>query len=380
MTYPQHIGDIREDAEAPYLSNRAGFIKDLEHKLGTEHLTGNGSQLDYSLYFGSASDRGRRLTVMFSPLNDCAPQSSAGDLLDFIGKDSDPPTIQDRERAQPNSWRQAFKARDVHDTQVAAGYGQPVIVIYNPVPETLFNDADRIALKSGITSPYGKVAELAISVAEQKLHGNPSQGGFNNIDLYAPGLGHNAIGAAHHLRHFTKYEVASVTVPNLIANLGNKAALFARYTPLKDTYREPGQKNLPDATALQEAKISQEADVMGSERAMRRRQIKAIAAMLRSKQAGAMLKSDWIRDAIEDLLDGGVPVTVPLAYNARITENTDTILPHGHPNLERIDIKSGVEGKGVGLISNEFVTLGSILALRGMRRAFDQRTPAPPKL
>jgi hypothetical protein len=222
-----------------------------------------------------------------------------------------------------------------------------------------------------LTSPFGKVVARAIGLAQREIHGGNSESRLEEVDIYAPGLGHNAIGAAHYLRHFSPYEakVTSLTLPNLIGNLGNKAVLLARYS-ISAQYRDGGLTDL-DSPTLRESVLSREADVKGSERAMRRRQLEAMITMLGSGQAGAMLDSSWIRRALAEILDDGVPVTVPLAHNARITQNTHTILPDEHPNLERLDIKSGVEGKKIDLISNEFVTLGSLLALSGAKRALE---------
>jgi hypothetical protein len=180
-------------------------------------------------------------------------------------------------------------------------------------------------------------------------------------------LGHNAIGVAHYLQAYSPYEVTSLTTPNLIANVPGKAKLLARYSILQN-FREPGEVDLESGTqlALPESAIGIQADRLGSEKAMRSRNVRA---MLMFDYLTGMMRSGWIANAMESLLNDDVKVTIPTAYNARITEFTDSILPDYDPGLERISIKSGVLGKNANLMTNEYITLGSILALYGARRA-----------
>lgn len=350
-----------------YSEDRDGYFQRLGQSVRTIRANPESSHpapVTYSVFHDSRIPPSDELTLIFSPLNDCAPASFASEMSGYIHNPN--PTKADREKAQPNSWRQAMKAADIYETQVAEGVSRPVAVIYSPPDERVFSENDLLELAAGNTSPFGKVASEVIDSVQRELYGTDAQPQIKRLHIYAPGMGHNAIGAAHFLQFqgFGDYEVASLTTPNLIAGIRNKAQLLARYSIMQN-YREPGIVDLAGG-ALPESLASRETDRLGSEKAMRKRQF---GAMLGFEYLSAMMHSRWIAKAVGDLLETGTAITVPTAYNAKITEKTDEYLPVWHPGLERISIKSGVTGKNANLMTNEFVTLGSVLALRGAMRA-----------
>lgn len=366
VTPPSIIGSSAT-VQSAYRDDPESYVKILGNSVRTfPAAKENDPRVQYSILHDSRLDYKKdRLTLVLAPLNDCAPQSSGEDFLDYLKNPS--PKKSDREKAQPNSWRQIMKAGDIYETHVAEGQGRPVVVIYSPIPDEAFNASDHKALKSGIPTPFGKIAEKVIDRVQREIHGGRSETQYGQVDIFAPGMGHNAIGVAHYLQEYSPYEVTSLTTPNLIAGISNKAMLLARYS-IRQHYHEPGDVDMEAGTEplLPEAAIAVQADRIGSEKAMRSRQLQA---MLRFDHLTAMMKSGWIKNALESLLKDEVKVTVPLAHNARITEFTPSIFPDYDPDLEVIHIRSGAKDKYADLMTNEYVTLGSILALRGARRA-----------
>jgi hypothetical protein len=307
----EDLMETRRKVDSEFTDDPISYLATIADSVRTLGTANPKQKINYSIYYGQGSDRSNQVAVMLSPLNDCAPQSEPQELMKYIDDRSQ--SKRDRERAQPNGWRQGFKSADVYHTFRHEGLGMPVVTIYSPVPSAAFSSNERQAIGAGITSPYAAIVKRVISAAQTEIHGTHSETQLSDVHLFAPGLGHNAVGAALHLQKNADYHISGLTLPNLIAGVPNKAALLARYS-VRQHYREPGIVNLEGT--LPESTLSTQADANGSERAMRKRQLRA---MLNFEQMTAMMKSEWIGKALNQLLSEYVAVTLPTAYNARIT-------------------------------------------------------------
>lgn len=360
------------DPEA-YVNGLTGSVRTLEG-FGGE----NGEGVKYSLFYGPGSDRAAEITAVFAPLNDCPPQANAADFLAYLQD----PNPDDKETAQPNSFRRAMKTANLHAANIAEGHGRPVIVFYGPIKSSMFDREDREAIASGNTEPYGRVLRQGLKQAQAEIHGADGETQFTGVDIYSPGMGHIGAGAARSLMLFEEGpEVTSLTLPNLITNVNvplhrpeavlkfaDRAKLLARYS-VRQYYREPGVEDLTELAEIPETCVSAESDKAGSEKAMRGRQF---GAMFDFSTLAAMMRSGYVTQSVERLLAAGVAVTIPLAYNAKITEGTERAFGEGHPGLEIIDIHSGVKDEYAGLMTNESDRLDYSLALRGTQRALSR--------
>lgn len=350
-----HVDAIREAVDEQYRYDPVAYVKKMHNSLGT--LSG---RLDYALLHDHRVQRPNDLMIMFAPLNDCPPQSSPRDFVDYLYNPQ--PSKADVNKAQPNSWRQLMKATDLYETLVATGEGMPVAVAFSPLSKKLFSDKQKLALKEGVTTPYGMVARALIGKVDEITQGPGHLDLIERIHLFAPGLGHMAVGAAQFIETELPEHVRSITTPNLILGQAGKIDLLRHYTIDSSVGEAP---KIQIATAVMpESAIAAEADKAGSERAMRQRQI---VAMLNGLHLAAMYKSDWTTHALADLARRGANVTVPLAQNASPTANTRYHLPTDSPNVLVINVASGVKDKKAELMTNEYVALNSLLALAGVK-------------
>jgi hypothetical protein len=111
--------------------------------------------------------------------------------------------------------------------------------------------------------------------------------------------------------------------------------------------------------------MRREIDGKGAEFAMRLRQVRAMADI---SYMWAMTRSRHTAQDIEDLMNEGIPGTIANAHNSSMTLKTRGFLPAGDAGLNLVDIV-GVEGKKVGMMSNEHSALVALVQGIGLRNA-----------
>jgi hypothetical protein len=379
-TIPASIAAV----EAHYQRDPEAYIRSIANSLrSVPNVNGSKEGLPISLFYDNRTANAESIGLVFSPLNDVDPESENSDEPDvdgFIDYILNPePTKEDREKVQPGTWSQAIKTADLYETKIEEGVGEPLVVIYAMPPKSVFEAGSAQQIREGKTTPWGSVAEAALKFAEDEIHGPSSQQKFENVNIYAPGLGHNAVGAADYLRWVWGRRIASMTLPNLIADMRQEfitkpevlarkldiAKTFARYSIFQH-HNDTPNVTLDSGLVIPESALRAKADILGSGSHMRKNQTRALFDFADMRP---MVRSDWIGEKINEQMDEGTKVTLPRARNAAITARTDNVIDTLHPNLTYIIMESGVEDKNADLMTNEYVKLGSILGSVGAARA-----------
>lgn len=348
------------------------YLKRLESSVfeipAQEHV-GSSEKIQFSVLFDERVDASDEALVVFSPLNDCEPKSSAAHMSKYIYKvQRGSANTEDREEAQPNSWRRIQKSGEAYEYLIADQIGMPVITIFSPAPSSAFDKLDRSRLSKGDASAYGKLAERVVAQAQDMIHGSKSDTQLQRLHVHGAGLGHAAVGAASHFLWHDKYRLSSLTTPNLIAGVRSRATLLAQYTLHQHSGQAPNIV-APDSRRVCEPELLQQSDTLGSERAMRSRQLKAI---LETRQTKPMIRSNWLRTVLDKIAEQDVPITVSAAENARICQNTARYLPLGRPSLAQISIAAFPNEKAAkaDLMTNEYQRLNTALTAIGVGRAY----------
>jgi hypothetical protein len=284
-------------------------------------------------------------------------------MLEYL--DGSEPGLSDKERAKPNTWNQITKAAVVHDVLKGLGHSMPVITVYSPVPPGIYTREERKSIRGGDISPVAETARLAIAYAQDVLHGPRSETRITDLHTHGASLGDNAIGSAAVIAREGDMNVRSVTAQELILMDGNLVDLADRYVFRKNV-GEPSELEVPgDTPRIAEPAVRQDIDRHGLEPSAYWRIFKA---MTKLSYLIGLTRPEWLSRQVGYLAEQGVDVTVANAVNSRISQETASHLPLGHPNLNYMDIRA-VSGQKVGHLADEHVALVAGVIALGVGKA-----------
>ena len=348
-----------------YVADRDGrlkFMADSVFKGWTGGSMGMIVPVYGSLQFDERNIGSTELLVVTSPLNDGPPASTAEEMSRYV-RNPDPDTTQIR-IAQPNSWGPVTKLDTAYEFLNVEGANLPVLQVFSRVPPRALSLSERAQLwRHGDLDGYGRVVHEAIIRAHQELQleGGP---GIDKVHFFGAGMAHTAIAAARYVADKQDhYEIGSFTAMNLmlseagILRMGRDYSVHQHTGEASDIVLPPGYSRVPEPV------MRREIDGKGAEFHMRWRQLRAmldISYMLAARRPSPTV------DNIEALMEEGVPGTIANAHNSSLTADTRGFLPIGDAGLNLIDIV-GVEGKKVGMMSNEQAALVALIMGVGLR-------------
>ena len=348
-----------------YLTDRSAY---LGHLAGTVEEVPGYPGLMISIMADDRVAGVDKLGMMKAPLDSTYPGSTPFAAASYAAKEVDEAGYLEKQRVGPNTWNEVGKLATNYEIAVQQEVGMPMVDIYSPVPAALFSAQEHDQIVAGDTSPWGRIFAAVAAYTQEKLHGKSAATQLRDVYLFEPGMGHEAVGAADYTHdHEVPYQVRGLITPNLIANVRNALALLARYSVRAQT-GDQSRRSVPEHYArIPEPLMRRELDKRGAELAMRRRQLRAMLPLLRP---GAMVHSEWLRNAMERVVDQGTAFVVPLSENANIARNTVEVLPHGHPNFWLLPVVA-VKDQYADLSTNENYSLGAVEFVEGVLFADD---------
>lgn len=370
---PAGLAESFQAIDVNYTADRQArlkFMADSVFPMGVRGTLGVPAEIHGSLEHDHRNLDARELLVVTSPLNDGPPESDAATMAEYVRTDNpDRAHIRD---AKPNSWGPATKLDIGYELLNVEGVNMPVLQIFSRVPPRALRLRERAALLAGDHSGYGRVALAAVEHADKKLK-EAGGNGIEKVHLFGAGMAHTAIATARYMaKEQDDYEVGGFTAMNPILGEGNMARMARDYSVHQYT-GEPAEIIIPPGyVRIPEPLMRREIDGKGAEFAMRLRQARAMADV---SYMWAMTRSKHTAQDIEDLMNEGIPGTIANAHNSSMTLKTRSFLPAGDAGLNFIDIV-GIEGKKVGMMSNEHSALVALIQGIGLRNA-GVRPPAP---
>ncbi len=355
-----------DTVDAHYTADRAErlrFMADSVFTMSVSCTLGIPARIHASLEHDDRNTDSRELIVISSPLNDGPPETSAEVMARYVLNPE--PTKAEIARAKPNAWSPATKLDTAYEFLNVEGANVPVLQIFSRVPPRALTVGERARLlAAGDHSGYGRVALAGVQEADRRLR-EAGGSGIEKVHFFGAGLAHNAIAAA---RYFAaeqdQYEVGGFTAMNLI--MGERLSTMGVDYSVRQHTGEAAKIILPAGyRRIAEPVMRQEIDGKGAEGAMRWRQIRAIADLTYTL---SLPRSKHTAKTIEELMDRGIPGTIANAYNGSMTARTRDFLPIGEAGLNLVDIV-GVEGKKVGMMSNEQASLVALVMGIGLRNA-----------
>lgn len=315
-----------------------------------------------------------KLGIIKTPLDGTYPQSTAFAAVSYANNES--PSWWQKQRARPHTWNEIGKLATDSEIAIQQGVGMTMVMIYK-LPDELFTAEELQQIKSGDTSPMGRIYKAVADYVQEKHHGKDSETQYDELYLYEHGMGFETVGAADWLQtNDPDRRVKGVIIPNMVANVNNRVLLLARYTAkakfegpphfdvLEENFEKEGYKIIPEPLMRQ--------DFEDAELAMRKRQARAMLGVLNS---GAMVRSGWLREALERVVENGAAVTAPISVHANIVRDTIDILPHDHPNFWMLPVTAVKKFEGekqyATLDTNENYGLGAIELVEGVLFADD---------
>jgi hypothetical protein len=364
---PAGVADSFKQVDNAYTTDRLArlnFMADAVSQYTHRNMLDMPSRIDVSLVRDARNDKSDELLVITSPLNDGRPKSSPRDLNEFITNPN--PTRRDVKNAQPNSWSPATKLDIAYEFLNVEGVNMPVLQIFNRVPPLTMSLRERAKLLAKADfEGFGRVALEGIEFFDFIRSGYYGSPKIKKVHFFGAGMAHNTAAAAHYLQtRQDKYAVGSLTMMNLV--MGERLAKMLPDYSVRQHAGEAAKVILPPGyTRIEEPIMRQEIDRKGTEFAMRKRQVRALADL--SYMQGIARSSNTQRK-IEELIQDGTVVTVGNAYNGTMTAATNERLPVGEKGLHLTDIV-GVEGKKVGMMSNEHSALVALMIAIGIKNA-----------
>ncbi|HZL07622.1 MAG TPA: hypothetical protein VFC50_00310 [Candidatus Dormibacteraeota bacterium] len=340
---------------------RLRFMADSVFAFDVPGTLGIQARIHASLEHDDRNTNSSDLLVVTSPLNDGPPETSAEVMARYVANHE--PTRAEINEAKPNAWSPATKLDTGYEFINVEGLEMPVLQIFSRVPPRALTVGERARLLgAGDHAGYGRIALEGVRQADRMLR-EAGGDGIRRVHFFGSGLAHNAIAAARYFAgEQNQYEPSSFTAMNLI--LGEKLSTMGADYSVRQHTGEAAKIILPPGyRRIAEPIMRQEIDGKGAEGAMRGRQLRAIADLTYTL---SLPRSKHTAKTIEELMDLGVPGTIANAYNGSMTANTRHFLPVGEAGLHLVDIV-GVEGKKVGMMSNEQASLVALLMGVGLR-------------
>ncbi len=349
-----------DDVDAAFNEDRRAYLQTLERSQFTVK-TDRGPEVACSLLMND-SKQAEELMIIFAPLADRDPKSSADTLYRYISRD---PSVS-RTAAKPNTWNQTTKSAVTADLLTAFDRGMPVLTIYGPVPTHAHSAAERKLFRRGDFTPFGTLAmeaiRGAITQAQLQVHSMDSPQQFHKLHISGASLGaNNAVGAAAKLME-QGFDVQTVTAQELVLSPRSLPDLAKRFTAGGLVGGESHESFPEISRVIGEASLRQAIDYKGSE---------PIGVNLRMVQSASkysymrgMTRPQPTVEAIERLLERDVDVLVATADNSAMSDKGRTLLPEG---VQQIHI-TAQEGAKLGHIVDEHVALSAlVIALNVMR-------------
>jgi hypothetical protein len=296
-----------------------------------------------------------KLAINKAPLDSTFPQSTPFKIAHYAANES--AGYREKQKARPNTWNEIGKLATNYEIAVQQGVGMPMATIYNPVPKELFTKEELDQIARGDTSPWGRIFKAVADYAQEKLHGKDGPTQFEELYVMEPGMGHEAVGAVDWLQqNDPNRRVRALITPNLVAGVRNRFVLLGRYS-VKATMGEIGEfEPTREYIFIPEPLMRLETDKNGAEFAMRKRQLTAMFALL---NPGAMTRSEWLRGAMQRVVENGTAFVAPISVNANIARNTVHLLPNGHPNFWLLPVLP-LKEQYADLGTNENYSLGAV--------------------
>jgi hypothetical protein len=192
---PQSLGESFRQADVTYTKNRARRFEFMAHSV----LSAGSGGINFNRSFvHTERDAGANsLRLVLSPLNDGRPESDVVAITGLVNKDY--ATREEINAAKPNSWRPAAKLDVDYEFGHAEGLGMPRYQVYAPEASAMSKEQRRRVAR-GDMRPFGELALQAIAEAERIQRFFYGGGSFDNIHLFAAGMGAGRSG--RHTRKF----------------------------------------------------------------------------------------------------------------------------------------------------------------------------------
>lgn len=355
--------DLFAAADEAFAENPRQYLREREASLFS-FRSSTGAKVECSLSPGD----GNEVYVMWAPFSDSIPQSSAEQMYGYTQLDKDDVGMADKVFAKPNSWNQMTKSAVMAEVLRAAGVKMPVLTIFSPlpsVPSNAYTHEEYKQIRQGDFAPSARIAEEALEVVQDHLHGPHSETQIDTINGHGASLGaSSAVGMACGIVLDGKKDVKTVTAQELIVAPDNVIPDLASRFTVKGIVGKESTVRVPDHyPRLGEPLLRRLIDKAGNEPAM-------FAHMLRGMSKLSRLKgltgghNNRTAENIHFLQDSGVSVVIPLAENSGLTHDTSEYLPG--VGEEIINIRA-TEGQRVAHLIDE--QLGPTLLIAAMHVA-----------
>lgn len=347
-----------EESPESYLANLKNSVYSFKSHLG---------EVDCSLLYDDNSSQ-TEILLIFSPFSDVAPASSPQEMFHYVQQGfSRKPSFLEIQKAQPNSWNQITKSACIFELLSALGNGIPVLTVFSPIPPRAYTLAERQRFTEGDFWPAYQIALKAIEKAQDIMHGPNSETQISGVHLSGDSLGaSNAIGSATEIMHSSdKLQILSVKAQELI--IGKKFLQLAKGFMLSKQVGETSDISIPENfPRIPEPALRRAIDAYGNELWLVPRMLNAMSKL--SYLVGLTRSARIVQD-LETLLAYDVPITVGLAKNSGITDETSSFLPPKEESgLNLINIEA-VAGQKIDHLADEHVALVGVMNALATRRA-----------
>lgn len=353
-----------EAVDQRYLESPRRFLDEISDSIFVFKSLAGGTEVTCSLLYDDRS-KNDEILLIFAPFSDVEPKSPAKELYRYIHLDN--PDILDKQKAKPNGWNQATKSKVVFELIAALGQGMPVLTIFSPVPPAAYFGKERKAFRSGDFSPATRIATEALFHAQTLLHGSNGETQVDKLHTYGASLGaSNNVGASRGLAETSdRHQVLTVTAQELIMGPQSLVQLADGFL-FRNTVGDPpslGPLSRLHPRILEPA-LRRAIDAHGNELTMFPR---IINAMLKLSYLSGLTHPRKIAGDVENLLDRGIPVTVAVAKNSRLTHQTPSYLPQSEENLRLITVTG--HDQRVGHLIDEHTALTAAVIALGIQKA-----------
>jgi hypothetical protein len=340
------------DREA-YLNEIIGSVFSFRHRLG---------RVTCAALWNHAGDNPTEALVTLPPFTDCAPRSSGKRLADYSTKEE--AGLLDIIKAAPNSARQIIKLATSNELEHTLGAGKVAVAFFSDTPMRAYSLRQRAEILGGGFGSMTEIVEHGLAEVQDRLHGPKSETQISDIHLAGASQGASqAVAVGSHLTNEgSEYRVKTVTTQELIMGPKNYRQLLkglGGHIGEVSTIDVAEQEHIPETTLLHNI------DRHGNEPAMFGRMLKA--SVLKPFNMAGLTKPMQTYLHIDNLDARNVPVTILLAAQSGLTQETATYLQNCSNNVGLVTVRA-VAGQFADHLADENVDVVATGIALGSRR------------